>query len=84
MMDFFKQFREIWNKITEFIGINNGTDFVQNNLFDEEYIRANIFRNTNFVKSNCYKDELIIILHSVVNNNLTLNNYANKNAIKIF
>ena len=69
-MDFFKQFREIWNKITEFIGTNNGTDFVQNNLFDEEYIRANIFRNTNFVKSNCYKDELIIILHSVVNNNL--------------
>ena len=45
-------------------------DFIQNNLFDEEYIKANILRNTNFVKSNCHKDELIIVLHSVVNNNL--------------
>ena len=31
---------------------------------------ANTLKNTNFVKSNCYKDELIIVLHSVVNNNL--------------
>ena len=33
-------------------------------------MRANILRNTNFVKSDCFKDELIIILHSAVNNNL--------------
>ena len=31
---------------------------------------ANTLKNTNFVKSNCYKDELIIVLHSVINNNL--------------
>ena len=67
---FFQTIREIWNKITKLICINNAPDFVQNNLFDEEYIRANILRNTNFVKSDCYKDELIIILHSAVNNNL--------------
>ena len=33
-------------------------------------LRQSVLRNTNFVKSNCHKDELIIVLHSVVNNNL--------------
>ena len=33
----------------------------------EEYITL---KNTNFVKSNCCKDELIIVLHSAVKNNL--------------
>ena len=33
-------------------------------------MRVNILRNTNFVKSICYKDEIIIVLHSVVNNNV--------------
>ena len=50
--------------------INNAPDFVQNNLYDEEYIKANILKNTNFVKNNCYKDELIIVLHFVINKNL--------------
>ena len=40
--------------------IYNTPDFVKYTLDDEEYI----------VKSNCHKDELIIVLHSVVNNNL--------------
>ena len=69
---FFQTIREIWNKITKLICINNAPDFVQKNLFDEEYIRANILRNTNFVKSNCHKDEHIIVLHSVVNINLKI------------
>ena len=67
---FFQTIREIWNKITKLIGINNAPDVVQNNLFNEEYIRANILRNANFVKSNCYKNEIIIVLPPVVNNNL--------------
>ena len=67
---FFQTIIEISNKITELIFINNAPDFVPNNLYDEEYIKANVLKNTNFVKSNCYKDELIIVLHSVVNNNL--------------
>ena len=67
---FFQTIREIWNRIAELIGIKNAPDFVQNNLYDEQYIMANTLKNTNFVKSNCYKDELIIVLHSVVNNNL--------------
>ena len=67
---FFQIIREIWNRITKLIGIKNAPDFVQNNLYDEEYIRANLLRNANFVESNCHKDEVIIVLHSVINNNL--------------
>ena len=62
---FFRTIREMWNRITELIGINNALDFVQNNLYDEEYITLK-----NFVKSNCCKDELIIVLHSAVKSNL--------------
>ena len=29
---------------------------------------TDVLENTNFVKSNCHKDEIIIVLHSVVNN----------------
>ena len=67
---FFQTIREIWNRITKLIGIKNAPDFVQNNLYDEEYIRANLLSNANFVESNCHKDEVIIVLHSVINNNL--------------
>ena len=67
---FFQIIREIWNRITKLIGIKNAPDFVQNNLYDEEYIRANLLRNATFVESNCHKDEVIIVLHSVINNNL--------------
>ena len=48
---FFQEIREIWNKITKLICINNPPDFVQNNSFDKEYIRANILRNTNLLKA---------------------------------
>ena len=64
---FFRTIREMWNRITELIGTNNAPDCVQNNLYDEEYITL---KNTNFVKSNCCKDELIIVLHSAVKSNL--------------
>ena len=68
---FFEKIREIQNKITEFININNTPNFVQNTLDDNsEYIEADVLEDTSFVKSNCYEDKLIIVLHSVVNNNL--------------
>ena len=63
--------REIWNQIIKLININNAPNFVQNTLDDNsEYIEANVLENTNFVKSNCYKVEPIIVLHSVINKNL--------------
>ena len=68
--EFFEKNRKIWNKITELMFIYNTPDFVKYTLDDEEYIEASVLRNTNFVKSNCHKDETIIVLHSVVNNNL--------------
>ena len=61
---FFNKIRKIWNKTTELKFIDNAPDFVKTNVCDdEEYIRASILRNTNFFKSTCYKDEIIIVLH---------------------
>ena len=64
---FFQKMKETWNKIVKLIGINYAPDFVKHTLNYEKYIMADIFGNTNFVKSNCHKDEIIIVLHSVVN-----------------
>ena len=61
---FFETMREIWNKIIKLININNAPNFVQNTLYDNsKYNEADVLKKTNFVKSNCYKDELIIVLH---------------------
>ena len=52
------------NQTTELMFIDNAPDFVKTNVCDdEEYIRASILRNTNFLKSTCYKDYIIIALH---------------------
>ena len=68
---FFQTIRKIWNKITELIFIGNASDLIWTTFYDDEkYIEADVLENTNFSKRNCYKDELIIVLHSVVNNNL--------------
>ena len=51
--------------------IDNALDFVKATVFDdEEYIKTNIIRSANFVKSTCYKDNIIIVLHSAANNKL--------------
>ena len=59
---------KIWIKITRLIGINNAPNFIKNSLDGEKYIAADVLKN--FVKSNCLKDNIIIVLHSVVNSNL--------------
>ena len=58
---FFEKSRKIWNKIAKLMFIDNALDFVKTNVYDEEYIRANILKNTNLIKSTCYKDEIIIV-----------------------
>ena len=60
--------KEIWNKIIKLIGINNAPDFIKYTLDDEKHIMADVLENTNFLKSNCHKDEIIIVLHSFINN----------------
>ena len=63
--------REIWNKVIKLTNINNATNFVKYTLDDNsEFIDVDVLENTNFIKSNWYKDQLIIVLHFVVNNNL--------------
>ena len=65
---FFEKMRKIWNKIIELINIDDISNFVKNTLVDNiEYIEADILKNTNFVKSNCLKDKIIIVLDSVMN-----------------
>ena len=65
---FFEKMREIWNKIIELINIEDASNFVKNTLVDNiDYIEADILKNTNFVKSNCLKDKIIIVLDSVIN-----------------
>ena len=60
--------REIWNKIIGLINIDDISNFVKNTLVDNiEYIEADILKNTNFVKSNCLKDEIIMVLDSAIN-----------------
>ena len=67
--ELFKKYREIWNRITELIGINNTPDFVRTNFYDDEFIIADVHENTSFAEGNC-RNELVIALHSVINNYL--------------
>ena len=61
--------REIWIKAIELINIDidDASTFVKNTLDDKECIEAYVLKNTNFVKSNCLKDKIIIVLDSVIN-----------------
>ena len=61
--ELFRKCREIWNKITELIGVNNAIDFVENTLDDgDEFIMVHVQKNTSSVKGN-YRNKLLIVLH---------------------
>ena len=64
--NFFKKIREIWNKITKLMFINNTFVFVQASLDDDEFIVADVLRNTVFTNG-IYDDRLVILLRSVIN-----------------
>ena len=70
--EFFRKCREIWNKITELIGINNPRDFVEtdSDYDDELFIIADVQKNTSFVLEDNYiyeHNKVVIVLHSVIN-----------------
>ena len=69
--EFFRKCREIWNKITELIGINNAPDFVKNTIDDvaDEFITVDIPKNRSITDGN-YRNKLVLFLHSVINNYL--------------
>ena len=65
----FTKIREIWNKITKLMFINNAPDFIQTTLDDDdddEIIEADTLKDTVFT-DDVYDDRLVIVLHSVIN-----------------
>ena len=69
--ELFKKLREIWNRITEIIGINNAPNFVQTTLDGgSEFIMVYVHENTSFVKGGNSDDKFVIVLHSVIDNDL--------------
>ena len=70
--ELFRKCREIWNKITELIGINNAEDFFQTALDDgNEFIVVDVNKNTIFVKGNYRnRNKLVIVLDSAIDNYL--------------
>ena len=48
------------------MGINTAPDFVRTDSDDDEFIMADVHKNTSFVEGN-YENELVIVLHPVFN-----------------
>ena len=66
--ELFRKCREIWNKITELIGINNSEDFVETTLDNgDEFIMLEVGKNTSAVRDK-YRNDLVFVLHSVFDN----------------
>ena len=65
--EFFRKCREIWNKITELIGINDIPDFVETTLDDDEFIIVDVHKTTGPVRDK-YRNNFVTVLHSVFNN----------------
>ena len=66
--ELFRKCREIWNKITELIGIDDPTDFVETTLDDneDEFIMSEVEKNTSAVRDK-YRNDLVFVFHSVLN-----------------
>ena len=55
--EFFRKRREIWNNITELIGINNTRDFIEtdSDYDDDKFNMADVHKNTSFVLEDNYR-----------------------------
>ena len=78
--ELFRKCREIRNKITELIGINDIPDFVETTLGDDddddddeddddEFVMVDVHKNTSSVRDK-HRNNLVIDLHSVFNDYL--------------
>ena len=68
--ELFRKCREIWDKITELMSLNNAPDFVTTTLDNgDEFIMADVHKNTSFVEGN-YRNKLVIVLDSLFNDYL--------------
>ena len=71
--EFFRKYREIWNKIIELIVINNPIDFVEVDDHDKLFITADVRKNTSFFIEDNYRyghNKVLIVLRSVINDYL--------------
>ena len=61
--ELFRKCREIWNKITELIGIDDPTDFAQTTLDDneDEFIILNVEKNTSTIRDKNRNDLVFVI-----------------------
>ena len=67
-IELFRKCREIWNKITELISINNPEDFVETTLDNgHEFIILNVQKNASAIRYK-YRNDIIFALYSVFNN----------------
>ena len=66
--EFFRNYRQIWNKITELTAIDDPTDFVETNLDDDEdeFIMLEVEKNTSAVRDK-YRNDLVFVFHSALN-----------------
>ena len=68
--EFFRKYREIWNKIIKLISINNPIDFVKFDDNANEFIMVDVYKGTSFVNEgnyDCGYNKVVIVLHSVIN-----------------
>ena len=67
--EFFRKCRDIWNKIIELTVINNPIDVVDADDDADEFIMADVHRNTSFVIEDNYSyghNKVVIVLQSVI------------------
>ena len=65
--EFFRKRDEIWNKITELIGINNSHDFIENDDDENEFIMLEAEKNTSAIRDK-YRNDLVFVFTSVFKN----------------
>ena len=63
----FRKRDEIWNKITDLIGINNSHDFIENDDDENEFIMLEAEKNTSAIRDK-YRNDLVFVFTSVFKN----------------
>ena len=65
--EFFRIYKEIYDKIIELMGINGPRDFVEIDDDEDEFIMLQVEKNTSAIRDK-YRNDLVFVYTSVVNN----------------
>ena len=71
--EFFRKSREIWNRITDLIGINHTRDLAETDSDYDKFIMVDLHENTSFVLEDNYRyghNKVLVVLHSFFNDYL--------------